>query len=153
MKEIQSILNAYAKAKQAGKKTALATVVHVDGSSYRRPGARMLISDDAEFTGSISGGCQEGDAYRKAMLAIQSSETRLVTYDTSDEDDAKFGLSLGCEGIIQVLIEPLDTEKGETVIKILQKAVAFRKKAAITTLFSLVNKRGFQHGTCMVLTE
>ena len=61
MKEISEILNAYSEANAAGKKTALATVVKVEGSSYRQPGARMLVTEDGLLTGAISGGCLEGD--------------------------------------------------------------------------------------------
>ena len=56
MKEIEDIIGSYQQAKKAGKKTALATVVHVVGSSYRRPGARMLVKEDGQLTGAISGG-------------------------------------------------------------------------------------------------
>ena len=96
MKEIRDIIRAYEEAKKVGKQTALATVVHVEGSSYRRPGARMLIEDDGQLTGAISGGCLEGDALRKALLVITEKRSRLVTYDTMDDDDAKFGVGLGC---------------------------------------------------------
>src|SRR5688572_23900229 len=153
MTEIESILQAFDKATEAGKKAALATVVHVDGSSYRRPGARMLITEEGQLTGSISGGCLEGDALRKALLAIHSSKTMLVTYDTSDEDDAKFGLGLGCNGIIQVLTEPLQGQNGLHVIGLLRKANDSRQKAAIVTLFSLQDKKGPQPGTCFLLNE
>ncbi|MEY3239719.1 MAG: hypothetical protein RIR11_1157, partial [Bacteroidota bacterium] len=57
MKEIKDIIQAYQKATAAGQKTALATVVQVEGSSYRRPGARMLIVEDGQLMGAISGGC------------------------------------------------------------------------------------------------
>jgi len=63
MKEIRDIIKAFHEAHKLGKQTALATVVHVEGSSYRRPGARMLIEDDGQLTGAISGGCLEGDAF------------------------------------------------------------------------------------------
>src|SRR5689334_24684030 len=105
MKELNDIILACDKAVMQNKQTALATVVHVDGSSYRRPGARMLITEDGELTGAISGGCLEGDALRKALLVMKQGKAMLVTYDTNDEDDAKFGLGLGCNGIVQVLIE------------------------------------------------
>ena len=153
MTEIESILKAFDKATEAGKKVALATVVHVDGSSYRRPGARMLITEDGEFTGSISGGCLEGDALRKALLAIHSSKTMLVTYDTTDEDDAKFGMGLGCNGIIQVLIEPLPGPNEFRVIDLLRKAYESRQKAGLVTLYSLKDKRGPQPGSCFLLNE
>ena len=57
MKELNDIIHAYDKAVAANKQTALATVVHVEGSSYRRPGARMLVTEEGEITGAISGGC------------------------------------------------------------------------------------------------
>src|SRR6186713_3688909 len=104
MKEIKDIIAAYRMAQEQGKQAALATVVHVEGSSYRRPGARMLITDDGQLTGAISGGCLEGDALRKALLVMAQQKPMLVTYDTMDDDDAKFGVGLGCNGIIQVLL-------------------------------------------------
>ncbi len=153
MTEIESILKAFFTATAANKKVALATVVHVEGSSYRRPGARMLITEEGLFTGSISGGCLEGDALRKAQLAILSCKKMLVTYDTSDEDDAKFGMGLGCNGIIQVLIEPLLASDKFLVIDLLKKVHAKRQKAAIVTLFSLKDKKGNQPGSCFLLNE
>src|SRR5688500_19855605 len=135
MKEIKDIIQSFDEAQKQGKQTALATVVHVDGSSYRRPGARMLITEEGQLTGSISGGCLEGDALRKALLAIHASKTMLVTYDTSDEDDAKFGLGLGCNGIIQVLIEPLKGQNELLVLDLLRKVNDSRQKVVIVTLF------------------
>ncbi|MDP1973832.1 MAG: XdhC family protein, partial [Sediminibacterium sp.] len=83
MKEIGDIVLAYEQSLQLGLKMALATVVSVDGSSYRRPGARMLVTEDGKFTGAISGGCLEGDALRKAALAINQGKKKLVVYDTT----------------------------------------------------------------------
>ncbi len=153
MHEILAIIQAYHEASAAGKKTALATVVHVEGSSYRRPGARMLITEDAQLTGSISGGCLEGDAFRKALHVILSGKTMLVTYDTADDDDAKFGMGLGCQGVIQVLIEPLQGEEGKAIVDLLSKATASRQPAALLTLFSMQDKRTVQYGSCFLLTE
>lgn len=153
MKEIRSIIEAYDKAAASVIRCALATVVHVEGSSYRRPGARMLITEDGELTGSISGGCLEGDALRKALFVISSAQKMLVTYDTSDEDDAKLGMGLGCQGIIQVLIEPIAGVEGEQLINLLRAAVHERKKSALVTLFSLQNKKEKQQGTCFLLLE
>lgn len=153
MHEIISIIKAYQQAVGAGKKTALATVVHVEGSSYRRPGARMLISEDAEITGSISGGCLEGDAFRKALHVILSDKAMLVTYDTADEDDAKFGMGLGCQGVIQVLIEPLQGERGAAIIELLQKATASRQYASLVTFFSMSDKKAPQYGSAYLLSE
>ena len=153
MKEIRDIIKAYEEARKAGKQTALATVVHVDGSSYRRPGARMLIEDDGLLTGAISGGCLEGDALRKALLVITERRSRLVTYDTMDDDDAKFGVGLGCNGIIQVLIEPIVDDDLNNPIRYLTEINKQRQKAVLVTLFSLQDRKDPQHGTCLLLKE
>lgn len=153
MKEIRDIIKAYDEAKKPGKQTALATVVHVEGSSYRRPGARMLIEDDGQLTGAISGGCLEGDALRKALLVMSEKRSRLVTYDTMDDDDAKFGVGLGCNGIIQVLIEPIDEQNPNNPIQFLKSVNEKREQSVLVTLFSLQDKKETQHGTCLLLRE
>ena len=153
MKEIRDILNAFDEAQKLGKQTALATVVHVEGSSYRRPGARMLIEDDGQLTGAISGGCLEGDALRKALLVMTEKRSRLVTYDTMDDDDAKFGVGLGCNGIIQVLIEPIDIADPDNPIQYLKAVNEKRQKGVLITLFSLQDKKDPQYGTCLLLKE
>jgi xanthine dehydrogenase accessory factor len=152
MKEIKDIIAAYDIAVKAGKQTALATVVLVEGSAYRRAGARMLITEDGYLTGAISGGCLEGDALRKARLAMTQQEPMLVTYDTMDDDDAKLGVGLGCNGIIHILIEPIHYGGSLNAIELLKTAVNTRQKAVLVTLFSLENRKGKQPGTCVVQT-
>lgn len=132
---------------------ALATVVHVKGSSYRRPGARMLVTDDGKLTGAISGGCLEGDALRKARLVMAQQQAMLVTYDTTDEDDDTLGVGLGCNGIIQILIEPINVEDPENPIQLLKSFLSKRQSGVIVTLFCLENKRAKQPGTCFLLSE
>jgi xanthine/CO dehydrogenase XdhC/CoxF family maturation factor len=151
MKEIREIIKAYDAAVHAGKRSALAAVVHLDGSSYRRPGARMLVTDEGELTGAISGGCLEGDALRKALLVLSQQQSKLVTYDTSDEEDATIGIQLGCAGIIQVLFEPIKAVDPDNPIQLLRKAVAIRQKSVLVTLFSLENKLTEQPGTCLLM--
>ena len=153
MKEIRDIIKAYDEAKNDGKQTALATVVHVEGSSYRRPGARMLIEDDGQLTGAISGGCLEGDALRKALLVMTEKRSRLVTYDTMDDDDAKFGVGLGCNGIIQVLIEPINDKDPDNPIQYLKAINEKRQQGVLVTLFSLKDRKDPQYGTCLLLKE
>jgi xanthine/CO dehydrogenase XdhC/CoxF family maturation factor len=146
MKEIKDIVNAFENAVREGKKTALATVVHVEGSSYRRPGARMLVTEDGQLTGAISGGCLEGDALRKAVLAINQKKNKLVIYDTTDEDDAKFGIQLGCNGVVSILFEPIDMTVPGNPIQVLRSVIERRKSAIFINGYSL-NKE--EHlGTC-----
>ena len=137
MKEITDIIAAYDKALSLGKKSALATVVNVVGSSYRRPGARMLVTDDGQLTGAISGGCLEGDALRKAVLAISQQKPKLVIYDTTDDSDARLGIQLGCNGIVSILFEPiLEGDESNPLIE-LKKLVQNRKSAVLITGYSL----------------
>ena len=107
MKELKDIILAYDKASAQNKKTALATVVKVEGSSYRRPGARMLVTEDGDLTGAISGGCLEGSALRKARLAMFQQQNKLEIYETTDEDDGRLGIQLGCNGTVYILFEPI----------------------------------------------
>ncbi|MDX1943365.1 MAG: XdhC/CoxI family protein [Saprospiraceae bacterium] len=153
MKEIKDIIQSYEEAQKQGKQMALATVVHVEGSSYRRPGARMLITEDGYLTGAISGGCLEGDALRKALLVMSQQRSMLVTYDTMDEDDATLGIGLGCNGIIQVLIEPIHVNDLNNPIQLLKKIANKREKAVLVTLFSLESKKDVQPGTCLLLRK
>ena len=152
MKEIDDIIKAYESATAQKTKTALATVVHVEGSSYRRPGARMLVTETGELTGAISGGCLEGDALRKALLAIHEERNKLVTYDTNNEDDARFGVQLGCNGVIHILFEPVNPQAQHNPITLLKKAATERRYAVIVTLFSLLNKQN-QPGTACLLND
>jgi xanthine dehydrogenase accessory factor len=150
-KEINDIIAAFDRACELGKRAALATVVHVEGSSYRRPGARMLVTDDGVLTGAISGGCLEGDALQKAMFALHRRTSMLVTYDTMDEDDAKLGVQLGCNGVIQVLFEPIDPGDPKNPVELLKMISEVRQPTVLVTLFSLKNKRATHPGTCMLL--
>lgn len=146
MKEIKDIIAAQHQAQLAGKRTALATVVQVEGSSYRRPGARMLVTEGGLLTGAISGGCLEGDALRKAMLAINEQRNKIVTYDTTDEDDARFGVQLGCNGIVHILFEPIDPADPMNPVALLTLLQAQRQHMVLCTLFAL-DQRGEQPGT------
>ena len=148
MKEISEILKAYSEARSAGKKTALATVVKVEGSSYRQPGARMLVTEDGELTGAISGGCLEGDALRKALLSIHQKQNKLITYNTNNEDDIEVGLQLGCNGIVHILFEYIDEEVSKNPIQYLQQLELERKEAVIVTVFSL-KRNAAQPGTVL----
>lgn len=100
-----------------GQPMALVTVVNLEGSGYRRTGARMLVHPDGRWTGAISGGCLEGNALRRSRMVMQSGEPELVVYDTRTDDAAReIGASLGCNGILQVWIEPV-TESVKTHLK------------------------------------
>jgi len=89
--------------KAAGKGLAAATVVSVEGTAPRPPGSRMLVADDGEIVGSVSGGCVEGDVATRALDVISIGEPAVVTYGITD--DQAFEVGLACGGTIRVLIE------------------------------------------------
>jgi xanthine/CO dehydrogenase XdhC/CoxF family maturation factor len=106
MSEIDDILEAAEGYRQRGEQCALATVVAVRGSSYRRPGARLLVPPNGPPIGLISGGCLEEEAARLARQAIELDAPVLVTIDHSAEGDELWGMGLGCRGVIDLLAEP-----------------------------------------------
>jgi len=152
MRESDAILASYDAAVKNGLQTILATVVHVEGSSYRAAGARMLVDEYGYMTGAISGGCLEGDALRKALLALEQNKNKLVTYDTSDEDDAVIGAQLGCNGIIQVLFEPVDPAIDLNPVELLRRANNKNQTYALVSIFNL-DKSDRQQGTSLLIDE
>ncbi|MGH7469546.1 MAG: XdhC family protein [Longimicrobiales bacterium] len=89
----------------AGRNAALATVVRIRGSAYRRPGAKMLIADDGAMAGSVSGGCLEADVREVALMVIRDGAPRMLHYETGGDDTSPFGLGLGCNGAVDIFVQ------------------------------------------------
>ncbi|MBL0742394.1 XdhC family protein [Chryseolinea lacunae] len=136
MKEFRAILDACKNVDFTQRKAALATVVKVRGSSYRSPGARMLITDDGKWVGSISGGCLEGDALRKARQVMTTKIPLTVTYDTSEESNQNLGIGLGCNGVIDVLIEAVDLTDEKNPIGFFENIIALQVPVTLATVFA-----------------
>jgi xanthine dehydrogenase accessory factor len=136
MKELKAILAEFKKINFSKRRGALATVVKVHGSSYRSPGARMLITDDGRWVGSISGGCLEGDALRKARQVMQDGKPITITYDTREESNQNLGIGLGCNGVIDVMIEAVNPDDPNNPILLFQEIVLQQGPTAMATLFS-----------------
>jgi xanthine/CO dehydrogenase XdhC/CoxF family maturation factor len=105
MKELAAILDCWKRGEAEG--SVLATVVKTVGSSYRRAGAHMLVLANGKTIGSVSGGCLEQDVIAHAELVRASGEVKLLSYDTTPEEDVLFGVGLGCKGVIEILVEPV----------------------------------------------
>ena len=133
MKEIRKIIEDY-DLNKSHLSCALVSVVHVDGSSYRRIGARMLVYENGICLGGISGGCIEGDALRKAQKVIFDKIPKVIRYDTTEEDASQIGVGLGCQGIIDVLITPLDPSDDNNPIEILRASLDKRKLQTLLTI-------------------
>jgi xanthine/CO dehydrogenase XdhC/CoxF family maturation factor len=131
MNEIDAILEAAAELRVRGERMALATVVSVRGSSYRRPGARLLVPEHGSPVGLISGGCLEEEAARLARQALEQDAPMLVTIDHSAEGDELWGMGLGCRGVIELLAEP-----PELAAETLDALVAARRDAHATYLLT-----------------
>lgn len=136
MKEQKAIVDAYSKIDFTKKKAVLATVVKVRGSSYRSPGARMLITDDGTWVGSISGGCLEGDALRKARQVMADKKPFTVTYDTREESNQNLGIGLGCNGVIDVLLEPIEVDDRTNPLLLFQKIISLNQPVVMATVFT-----------------
>ena len=108
MSEIADVLDAIGSLSAKGERMALATIVAVRGSTYRRPGARLLVPEEGAPIGNISGGCLEGDVADMARIVMDEGRARLAGWDLTADDDAVWGLGLGCNGAIEVFIEPAD---------------------------------------------
>ncbi|HEX8638327.1 MAG TPA: XdhC/CoxI family protein [Pyrinomonadaceae bacterium] len=104
-KELQEIIEQYERLESAGIKTVLATVVDVKGSSYRLPGARMLIGENGEMFGTVAGGCLEADVLERARRVLQTGAAEVFTYDTTLREDSVFSLNMGCRGVVRILLE------------------------------------------------
>ncbi len=105
-KETAEILSRLAELKAAGRRAALATVVHIVGSAYRRPGAKFLIEETGETMGSVSGGCLEADVREVAKGVMETGIPSLRHYSTGTDEDIVWGLGLGCNGLVDVFIQP-----------------------------------------------
>ena len=98
------------RAPAARTSRVLATVVATAGSTYRKPGARMLIMADGSYLGLLSGGCLEADLKLHAQQVLESGVPRAIEYDMRGPDDILFGIGAGCEGAMRVLLEPANPD-------------------------------------------
>ena len=133
MKELQQILELWQHAESAGQAAVLATVVKTQGSAYRLPGARLLLTRDGRHAGSVSGGCLEQDLLKKAWWMTEAGPM-LRRYDTTPDGEIAAEYGLGCNGIIHVLLERLMPES-TTVLDLLRRVRAERRPAAVAHLF------------------
>ena len=107
MRELRQILARARELRSRGESAVLATIVAVEGSAYRREGARMLIESDGALTGVISGGCLERDLATRAAEVLASGSPALATYDLRSPDEVLWGLGLGCGGKLTLLLQLL----------------------------------------------
>lgn len=155
MNETRALVEAFDAADVRGERCALATIVSVEGSSYRRPGARMLVCAQGTTTGMISAGCLESDVIEHAKLVIEAGAAKLVEYDTaSTSEEMAWGLGLGCNGVVRVLVEPLASDS--LYIEALRRSCAGRPDAApvsVATVYRAAPAERVPVGARLVIDE
>ena len=90
-----------------GEPLVLVTVYDTVGSTYSKAGAQMLVAQDGVFRGMLSGGCLEGDLAIRARQVLDTGAPQTVTYDLGADDDELFGIGVGCDGVMRMLLQPL----------------------------------------------
>jgi xanthine/CO dehydrogenase XdhC/CoxF family maturation factor len=134
MSEMNAIVEAGAALRREGKPGLVATVVRVSGSAFRRPGARMLVSEDGWLAGSVSGGCLEGDVLRRGFWRTEDGPA-VVRYDGSGEDDLGWALGTGCNGVVDLLLERHDPTSTVDPVVFAEVALCAQQRGALATVF------------------
>jgi len=117
-------------------------VVEVNGSAYRRPGARMLVTDEGQLTGTISGGCLEGDARRRAQQVMLRGKPEIIVYDSTDiDDDLENGAQLGCQGEVFILLEPVNFTDTHNPLELLRETFQLSSPSVLATVLKTDNPK------------
>ena len=152
MKDVQTLLEAYRAEAEVNAPFALATVVQVDGSAYRLPGARMLIDLEGRRFGSLSGGCLEADVAAHAMQAMSSGEPFVVRYDARHANGDMI-LETGCKGAIAILIEPFSTPDLSSSLGFLTDLFTDRQSGVMATVFASEGEDTVRIGDRLMIAE
>jgi xanthine/CO dehydrogenase XdhC/CoxF family maturation factor len=150
MSELQDVLRAIEEGRARGDRMALATIVGVTGSTYRREGARLLVPENGRPVGTISGGCLEGDVREAAREVMEGGVPRLMHFDLTADDEVVWGWGLGCNGVVDVFVEPADGAF-ETA-GALRRAIEDQRKLALATVVENGGVDGIQPGGRMLIT-
>jgi xanthine/CO dehydrogenase XdhC/CoxF family maturation factor len=147
---IPALLDFYRKHRDEDS-LVLATIIATEGSTYRKPGAMMLISREGAFEGMISGGCLEGDLLHHAAQVFSTGETVFVTYDMHAGEDLVWSLGLGCDGVIHLMLQRLDRADDFGFLKQLKAS----HKARQAVLVALVTRaaKGLPCGALALLDQ
>lgn len=145
MSELKQILDLWKRATAAGEQICLATVVAIEGSAYRRPGARMILTSSGEKAGTVSGGCLEAEIAKKAWWLTEQGPL-IQRYSSFFDDDGDLPYGLGCGGTVIVLLER--GEPAAHALAALRRSVEDRTESVIVTRIGKENT-----GTVLILNE
>ncbi|MGH2718041.1 MAG: XdhC family protein [Actinomycetota bacterium] len=148
--EISDVLEAIETLHARGERMALATIVAVRGSTYRRPGARLLVPETGELIGNISGGCLEGDVQEVAQKVMgEGGQGTLVDFDLTADDEAVWGWGLGCNGAVELFVEP--AEKAADVSADLRRALEEEREIIVVTVLEADQVDGVERGARLLV--
>ncbi len=153
MKELQDILQGIRQGQARGEALVLATVVRVEGSAYRHPGARLLLGAEGPRIGCVSGGCLEGDVQARAAEVLASGRPRLLRYDLRGDLDLIWGTGSGCEGVAEVLLEPLFPGSVPAWVGAVEAALGARRTLRLATVFESLEGSAAAIGEHPILAE
>jgi xanthine dehydrogenase accessory factor len=108
----ETLSHFFERHRAAGEPLVLATIAETVGSTYRKAGAQMLIAGDGSAAGLLSGGCLEADLMERARRVLETGEALAVEYDTRSSDDILWGIGLGCEGAMRIVLTRIDAKNG-----------------------------------------
>jgi xanthine dehydrogenase accessory factor len=149
MSELRDVLRAIEEGRGRGDRMALATIVGVKGSTYRREGARLLIPQNAKPIGTISGGCLEGDVREAAKEVMDSGIPRLMHFDLTADDEVVWGWGLGCNGVVDVFVEP--AEGAFATAGAIRRAIDEQQRLAHATLIEAGVGTGLEPGSRILI--
>ncbi|MEZ4697764.1 MAG: XdhC family protein [Rhodothermales bacterium] len=144
MTDLQKILEIARRLRAESQPFAVATVVRIGGSTYRRPGARMLIDASGQHWGTISGGCLEGEIAERAIDVIANGKAVLEPFNLAD-DDIVLGFGTGCDGIVHVLIEPAGFEDDIDVLQAIDECIRERRSGVLATVLGGIGPSAGSH--------
>jgi len=150
MNELHAILKAFEESQHNAEPVFLATVVNVEGSTYRQPGARMLMTEAGQMVGTISGGCLEKDVFEHTRFSMPDRQPIVVIYDTTADEDIVWGFGLGCNGVVQVLIECL-SDRSLNPISLIKQCYCKQQQGIIATVFAVEGKVNIKVGARLML--
>ena len=133
-KETAEVFGRIVRLPETGRRAALATVVHIAGSAYRRPGAKFLVEEDGGTLGSISGGCLEADVREAGLAVLREGAPRRLRYDTGEDDRAVWGLGLGCRGIVDVFVQAATDPKTREAVERVREMLEGDRPFAFSTI-------------------
>ncbi|MFO0737687.1 MAG: XdhC family protein [Labilithrix sp.] len=158
MIELDVVSREAAALRARGLPVLLATVVRVAGSSYRRPGARMLVAEDRWLAGCVSGGCLEADVVRRGEFRIRDGVPVVVRYDSTSDDDIGWGFGVGCNGVIEVMLERLAPDAPDDPLAFVRAVIDDESLGAMVTVFESrdpavpIGARAFLRGSAVTMT-